>query len=325
MPYSDAELATLRNAIASLRRMDDTQRQAIADAVASGRCSPHLAPFFPLAEGHSELFHKLSSDPLLPEYGFYALFPQVHDRIYGEGKRPQVAFDGRTRGRLAIFNFEDGAGGSGLVVKPWQNGREDRIAGLAAESGAGPVQFPSLEGYLVEELLPGAFFTDLPLESLAEETFFLIGRRLGANLASLHARRICYNDTTLSDPNGRSHLFVDLRDVENESAEPDCRLIDFGVSVLLDCFPDLEFEEVYNLVRTTPEFRLLSRMGMGPQEMGQFLAQYRQRLRSVSPDEIMGRDLRIAEEGLRIVAQRTGESGTAALREGIALGYGAAP
>lgn len=322
MVYSNAELDTLRNSITNLRLHDVTYRQNLADAVASGRCPSHLAPFFPLAEGCSELFRKLARDPLLPVYGFYAFFPQLYDRIYDREERPQVTFDGRTRGRLAIFKFEDGAG---LVVKPWQNGREGAIAKLAEEGGAGPGQFPSLEGYLVEEVLPGAFFTDLPLESLADDTLFLVGRRLGTDLASLHARRICYNDTTVSDPDGRSHLFVDLQGSGVEGEEPGCRLIDFGVSVLLDGYPDLEFEEVYNLVRTMPEFRLLLRMGLGAQDLGQFLAQYRQRLKSVSAEEIMGRDLRIAEEGLRQVALRVGEAGTAALREGVASGYGAAP
>lgn len=322
MAYSNAELAPLRNAIVNLHRLDDTQRQAVADAVESGKCSPYLAPFYPLAESYPELFRKLSTDPILPDYGFYAFFPQIYTRVYHEGERPQVVFDGRTRGRLAIFKFEDGPG---LVVKPWQNGREDAIAKLAEEAGAGPVQFPSLEGFLVEELLPGAFFTDLHLESLDDELLFLVGQRLGGNLAALHARRICYNDATLSHPAGRSHLFVDLRGGQKAKTTPDCRLIDFGVSVLLDNYPDLGFEEVYNLVRTTPEFRLLSRMGLGAPDLGQFLAQYRHRLRSVSPVEIMARDLRIAEEGLRMVAPRVGAAGAAALREGIASGYGAAP
>ncbi|MYC31432.1 MAG: hypothetical protein F4X65_15315 [Chloroflexi bacterium] len=319
MAYSNAELESLRTAIVNLRRHDDTQRGTIADAVASGKCPSHLAPFYPVAESCPGLFQRLTSDPLLRRYGFYALFPQLYTRIYGEGKRPRVAFDGRTRGRLAIFRFDEEPG---IVVKPWQNGREDAIAKLAEDGGAGPQQLPSLEGYLVEKLLPGDFFTDLPLESLAGDTLFRVGQRVGAILASLHSRMICYNDTTLSDPDGRAHLFIDFQDSGKEISEPGCRLIDFGVSVLLDRFPDLEFEEVYNLVRTTPEFRLLSRMGLGPQEMGQFLAQYRHRLRAVSPEEILGRDLRIAEEGLRLVARRVGDTGTAALKEGIASGYG---
>ena len=322
MAYSNAELESLRDAIVNLRRLDDAQRRIIEDAVASGKCPSHLGPFYPLAESSPGLFHKLASDPHLPDFGLYSLFPGLYTRIYDEGARPHVAFDGRTRGRVAIFTFDDGAG---LVVKPWQNGREDLIAKLAEEGGAGPEQFPSLVGYLVEKLLPGVFFTDLPLESLAVDTLFLVGQRLGAILASLHSQMICYNDTTLSDPDGRTHLIVSLPSSGNESVEPDCRLIDFGVSVLLDHFPDLEFEEVYNLVRTTPEFRLLSRIGLGPQELGEFLAQYRQRLRAVSPEEIMGRDLRIAEEGLRLLSRRAGETGTVALREGIASGYGNVP
>ena len=172
-------------------------------------------------------------------------------------------FEGRTRGRVAILRFGDG---DGIVIKPVQSAREDVIARLAGEGFIGPSQFPSLEGFLSEEWVAGRFFTVLTEEAVCEEAMYAIGERLGSMLAELHARQIYYNDATVSDPDGRSHLIIEDKANFGGGAVPNCRLIDFGVSVLLDNFLDLEPEEVYNLVRTTPEFRLLSRMGLsGPE------------------------------------------------------------
>ena len=228
-------------------------------------------------------------------------------------------FDGRTRGRAAILRFGDGAG---IVIKPVQSGRENVIANLAGNAEVGPHQLPSLEGFLTEEWVVGRFFTQLPDEAVSEEPMYAIGERLGSMLAELHARQIYYNDATVSDPDGRSHLIVEDKADFGRTAVPNCRLIDFGVSVLLDNFPDLEPEEVYNLVRTTPEFRLLSRMGISGPEVRNFLAQYRRRLGAVSKEEILARDLRFTEEGLRQAARILGESIVAPFREGFHMGYG---
>ena len=70
----------------------------------------------------------------------------------------------------------------------------------------GPRQEESLKGFLVEEHVPGPSFTEITMESLGDSDFFAIGSRLGAMLATLHALHIYYNDATLSDPDGRSHL-----------------------------------------------------------------------------------------------------------------------
>ena len=271
--YTDGELERLRAVIAGLRTLDAGAVRETAAAVADGRCPPRLAPFWCLAENgpngadaeiNAGLFQKLADDPLLPTYSIHGLFPGAYERIYGEGQRPALAFDGRTRGRVAIFKFNDR---EGLVVKPRQSHREGTIAQIAGAAGVGPQQYLSLEGFLTEELVPGLFFTDLPQETVTEETIYRIGRDLGGMLGRLHARQVYYNDATLSDPEGRSHLIVptgyanQANAAANNAAEDGCRLIDFGVSVLLDNHPNLEPAEVYNLVRTTPEFRLFAGMG----------------------------------------------------------------
>jgi hypothetical protein len=184
------------------------------------------------------------------------------------------------------------------VVRPIQNQREDEIAHIAGELGVGPRQHPSLPGFLTEELALGRFFTNLPPEQADAEAMYQLGRILGDMLARLHANQIFYNDATLSDPSGHSHLLV--------SSDGKCRLIDFGVSLLLDRHPQMGREEVYNFARTLPMFHILSRMGIDSAELGQFLDQYQQRLAHTSKAEIMARDLRFTQEGLRLAARRMG-------------------
>ena len=325
--YEREELDKLQSTIVELRWLSEEEVRSTTAAVRQGRCPERLAAFWSLTASHGDdraefgrhLFRKLSSDPLLSSYSFYGLFPATYARIYLNGERPEIMFEGRTRGRVAILRFGDG---DGIVIKPVQSAREDVIARLAGEGFIGPSQFPSLEGFLSEEWVVGRFFTVLTEEAVFEEAMYAIGERLGLMLAELHARQIYYNDATVSDPDGRSHLIIDDKANFGGGAVPNCRLIDFGVSVLLDNFPDLGPEEVYNLVRTTPEFRLLSRMGLSGPEVRNFLAQYRRRLGSVSKEEILARDLRFTEEGLRQTAWIFGESIVAPFREGFHMGYG---
>ena len=124
------------------------------------------------------------------------------------------------------------------------------------------------------------------------------GRDLGNMMTNLHASQIYYNDTTLSDPSGRSHLLVSF------GGAP--RLIDFGVSLLLDCHPQMSREEVYNFVRTLPMFRVFAGMGIGGDELDRFLEEYRLRLARTSREEIMSRDLQFMGEGLLLAARRLG-------------------
>jgi len=318
-------LDRIRDVIARLRYVTAEESREIGQAVEAGACPPHLAPFW-LSRNSDEppgigpaLFAKLASDPLLPRYSIYGFFPELFERIYRQGQRPEVAFDGRTRGRVSLFRFQMG---DGLVVKPLQSHREGIIARLAGEVDVGPRQEEGLEGFLVEELVSGSSFTELPIDSLEDSDLFGIGNRLGTMLATLHSLHIYYNDATLSDPEGRSHLLFPQFKPGNCNSANSCRLIDFGVSVLLDNFPYLEPEEVHNLVRTTPEFRLLTRMGIAGDEMNRFLFQYRRSLQSVSEEEVLSRDLRFAEQGLQQAARIMGARITAPLWEGFQAGYG---
>jgi hypothetical protein len=253
-----------------------------------------MAPFEGLRSSEPDLYKKLRRDPMLETYSIYGFFPEVYRRIYTHSARPSMTMAGRGRGRVAMLEFED----CGLVVKPLQSRREGEIASIGAETGAGPMQYPSLRGYLTEERVAGAFFTEMAPEDVGVDSMYRTGAELGGILARLHRRRIYYNDATLSDPSGRSHLIV----------EPGggCRLVDFGVSILLDRHPLLERQEVYNLVRTLPMYRVLKRMGLKADEMDRFLEDYSVKLARTSPEEIMSQDLRFAEEGLKMAAARMG-------------------
>ena len=322
--YDDEELAKLQSAIAGLRQQDSYDLSDEREAVSEGRCPAHLAPFWPLAaggngaSGDSALFEKLSCDTLAETYSFYGFFPEIHRRLYHDGERPRITLDGRTRGPVALLHFN----GGGVAIKPLQSGRERDIACLAGDAGVGPRQLPAPDGFIVEELVSGIFFTELPPDLLKDDLLYSTGKRMGEMMAALHATQIYYNDATISDPEGRSHLLIELGDSDGDSAFAGARLIDFGVSALLDRHPALEPEEVFNIARTTPEFRILSRMGIQGADLGHFLAEYGLKLAATSKEEIMARDLRFAEEGIRQAAQRMGGHIVGPFREGFGAGYG---
>ena len=269
-----------------------------------------LAPFWGLASTNLPLFEKLGSDPFLETYSIYGFFPVVHEWIGRSDPPPAIAFSGRTRGRVAILRSGDG----GLVVKPTQSSREGEIADIAGELEVGPCQHESLPGFITEELVPGVFFTEVSPQEGNSEAMYRRGRELGNILACLHGNQIYYNDSTLSDPMGRSHLIV--------SDGGPGRLIDFGVSLLLDRHPQISREEVYNFVRTLPMFRLVAGMGVEGEQLNGFLDEYRLRLARTSKEEIMSRDIRFMEEGLMMAARRLGSQIIDPFRLGLFEVYG---
>ena len=200
-----------------------------------------------------------------------------------------------------------------IVIKPFQNTREDEIAAIAAQVNVGPAQFPSLPGYLTERFAGGVFFTDLPPERRDDATMQAVGLALGGMLRRLHGAGVYYNDATLADPEGRSHLIVD--DANG------CALIDFGVSLLVSRHPDYTREEVHNFVRTLPMYRIMAGMAGNRAEMDDFLAQYARQMAQATPEDIMARDLKFAQQGLSIAARRMGEDIIAPIRDGFIEGY----
>ena len=173
-------------------------------------------PLWPVAAQDSELFQRLTRDALVESHSIYGFFPQAYELVYGQQQPANISFDGRSRGRVAILRGETGS----LVIKPMQSRREDEIAAIAGALGVGPRQFPSLPGFLTEEFIEGQFFTELTAQQARPDSMQRVGRSLGSMLGQLHQNQIYYNDATLSDPGGRSHLLVGH---DGDCCMPSCR------------------------------------------------------------------------------------------------------
>ena len=322
-------MATIRAAIARLPRLAPEEAAARNEAVAAGRCPLRLWPLWPIAGADAGLWRLLAEDEKIAEFSVYGLFPAAYEIVYGGHCAAGLAtarYDGRTRGRVAIIsrrrkggdddNYGDDYGDddAGVVIKPAQSRREPEIAAIAGRLKIGPRQRATLAGFISEEFVPGVFLTELPPESATPARMRAIGRAVAAVLRGLHAAGICYNDATISDPEGRAHIIV----------RPDggIRLIDFGVALLLDDHPaGPTFEDAYNAARTDPSFRLLRRLtNPDADTLGQLVSDYGRRLAGRSAAEIQARDWNIADQGASFLAGRYGAAAGAALRDGLAAG-----
>ena len=284
-------------------------------AVRNGRCPERLWPLWPLAHQGGQLWELLKADPRIAQFSVYGLFPGSYDLVYGsDAVEVAIRYDGRTRGRVAIISGRVRGGAVCVVVKPCQSPGEAGIAEIAGQLEWGPRQLPSIEGFLTEEFVSGPFLTDLSPEEATADRMHGIGRELGTALSGLHAAGVCYNDATVSDPDGRSHTILSTSGI---------RLIDFGVALLLRDHPaNLTFHDAGNAARTDPMFRLFRRMASGPDPdaLGRFVNDYGRRLAHQSIEEIQSRDWRIAEEGTSVIAGMYGSLAADALRAGISAG-----
>lgn len=278
--------------------------------MARGDCPQRLWPLWPLAEADGALWRLLIEDGLIERFSVYGMFPAAYGMVYGpDAPAAAIRYDGRTRGRVAIII----SGSTGVVIKPRQSSREGEIAAIAGELGVGPRQLPGIDGFISEEFVDGRFLTDLTIAQATEDRMLSVGAALADAIARLHSAGVCYNDATVSDPDGRSHIIL----------RPDgaIRLIDFGVALLLGNHPEaLTFEDAWNAARTDPMFRLFRQMtgGYDGESLGRFVADYGRRLAGQTAAEIQSRDWRIAEEGAAIIEARYGPAAADALREGFA-------
>ena len=279
-------------------------------AVFAAQCPERLWPLWPLARVDPDLWELLLSDDRIEQFSVYGLFPATYEMVYGpESEAASVRYDGRSRGRVAIIAHE----GSTVVIKPCQSSREAKIAEIAGSLGVGPRQHLTIDGFISEEFVDGRFLTDLPPDEATADTMRAISTALASALSRLHSAGVCYNDATISDPEGRSHIIV--------RADGEIRLIDFGVSLLFDNHPEgLTFEDAWSAARTDPMFRLFRQMTGGGDDdaLGRFVADYGRRLAGQTVEQIQERDWRIAEEGAAILATRLGPVAADALREGLA-------
>jgi tRNA A-37 threonylcarbamoyl transferase component Bud32 len=309
LDYTPDEVAVIRRAIAP---PPPKPPEEVIEAMrpAAGMPMPeHMPPFWKLSDLEMPLFMRLTADPVVKALSRYAFFPEVYGALKSGHDVPILELSGLAREMVATVRFHEWS----VVIKPLQNSREDQIARTAGEIDVGPVQLESLPGYLTEEFVPGRFFTDLPKDWLTDDFLSTIGSNLGAVMRRLHQAEIYYNDVTFSDPRGRSHLLV-----EDDGT---CRLIDFGISVLLDRHPALEREEVHNFVRTLPMYRVFRGMAEDESHIDQFLEEYAKKLAGASKLEITSRDLVFAREGLNMAAKRMGERIIEPVKKGFTAAY----
>ena len=323
--YDDDQLATIRKVIAGLPALTPEDIAARDSAVAEGRCTVNLWPLWPVAQEDAALWDALAGDRHISTHSVYGFFPAAYDLVYGDDDLPaEIRYDGRTRDRVAIVSGRRAGAPVSVVVKPCQSRREAEIARIAGELEIGPRQLPTIDGFISEGYVAGTFLTELTPEQATPEQMRGIGAMLREALGRLHAASVCYNDATIADPEGRSHIII-RRDAVNDSKSDGAggiRLIDFGVALLLRDHPqNLSFEDAYNAARTDPMFRLFRQMTGDTNQtaLGRFVSDYGSRLARQSVSEIQSRDWQIAKEGAAIIATRFGPAAAAAVREGLGI------
>ncbi|MXZ92685.1 MAG: hypothetical protein F4W95_07575 [Chloroflexi bacterium] len=304
------QLAAIREVIAGLPDLTPESIRERDAAVFAAQCPERLWPLWPLAQSDHALWNHLLNDERIERFSVYGLFPAAYPLVYGAdgNDTATIRYDGRTRGRVAIISNES----TTVVIKPCQSRREAEIAALAGQLNVGPAQLPTIPGFISEEFVDGPFLTDLTPEQATPERMRAVGQGLSDAMTRLHAAGVCYNDATISDPDGRSHIII--------RPDGEIRLIDFGVALLLDDHPDsLTFEDAWNAARTDPMFRLFRQMtgGGGDDALPRFVADYGRRLAGQTVEQIQSRDWRIAEEGAAIIATRFGPAAADAIRQGL--------
>ena len=306
--YTDSELGAIQRAIAPPPPPPPAEIMAVI-----GTQPPEwMKPFWKLSDLARDLFLRVSEDPWVVALAQYAFFPPVLRWRAQDQPIPELRFTGRTRGPVAVLRSRNEPR-EAIAIKPFQNSREDEIARIAAEAMAGPAQLPSLPGYLTESFAEGVFFTELPPERRDAATMRAAGLALGGMLRRLHDAGVYYNDASLADPEGRSHLIV--------SSDDGFTLIDFGVSLLLDRHPEYSREEVRNFARTLPMYRVFAGMADSREAMDDFLREYGRRMAQASREEILARDLKFTQQGLSIAARRLGKDIIPPLRDGFLESY----
>ena len=303
--YSETDIAAIRRAVAPPPPPAPPEVTGAADVPTP----EYMLAFWKLADLAPELYRRLAADPWVEALSLYAFFPPVLDWRAQDRPIPELRMTGRTRGPVGVLRSQ----GEAVAIKPFQNSREDEIARIAASAGAGPEQLLSLPGYLTERFAEGVFFTDLPPERRDAVTMRAAGLSLGGMLRRLHDAGVYYNDASLADPEGRSHLIV--------SGGGGFTLIDFGVSLLLDRHPEYSREEVHNFTRTLPMYRVFAGMADSRAEMDDFLREYGRQMAQASRGEIMARDLKFVQQGLSIAARRMGQDIIPPLRDGFLEAY----
>ena len=292
--YTKQEVNEVQDLLSSKRKLSEPEIRILQEQFAGKQIPQFMLPFLGLFATNPDLYEKISGDRRVEKYSLFGFFPESFDIVYGNEKSPEISFEGRNRGIVAIIKHP----AKNIVIKPMQNSRENEVAGIAAELEVGPRQYRTLDGFLTEQFVEGDLFSRLTEEKKSRDSVYLIGRRLGEILKKLHSKGIYYNDAILTDDSGRSHLIVP----ETMHAI----LFDYGVAIKLDKHPNLSDEEVFNYARTFPVENMFLSLTPTKEKIDALVQNYRPKIKRLTKEQIMGRDLDFVDEGLGFAGIRLG-------------------
>lgn len=244
----------------------------------------HLVPFFSFAKDEKGLFEKIASDPRSERFSYLMFFPVLENHLdYDMRQISFEMFDTRTRGWAAKLNVE----GRDVIIKPIQSIDEPYVAGYAGANNAGPLQYPTLGGFITEEFMAGDLFNRIS-QGMNEELASFVGQRVGTMLGTLHKGRIMFNDVIFADDFGGCHLMV---------RKNDARMLDFGVSLDLSKFPTITDEQIKRYMLTLP---LVGGMmqGLGEDALHEQIQHFRNQVSGADVKALLSRDMDFVSEGL---------------------------
>lgn len=241
-----------------------------------------------------EMLGKLGHDTNVRTYSMVVMFPEIYERVYKRGEKPDVSTLGiRQREKGLKVTFSDAA----YVVKTLENEHEPKVARIAGEIGIGPKQFDSVKHYLTEEFIDGPLIAKLESARATPDFMENLGRQVAEAVRNAHSHNIVINDQLLRDDFGKSHTVV--------TAEGKIRFIDFGASVDVSEYPDLTDTQAYALMRTDA-FAAFTLVGMEGKKLLEKIARYREDLLQTFPtkeDLMKGRDYQLLHEGIGFLSQ----------------------
>jgi tRNA A-37 threonylcarbamoyl transferase component Bud32 len=255
---------------------------------------------------------KLRNDEIFQNYGAFSFFPESYDLLRGKEGNITAEPCGETRGRGIIIHSSK----KDIVIKPIQialtstdaaSADEIEIAKFAGKIEFGPVQYNTLKGFLSEEYLKGEFILSSKVSSSAED-FYNYGLQFGKGLSKMHQNEYFYNDTTIADDMGKSHVIITDKGV---------RLIDFGVAINLKNHPHYSYEQAANFGRTLPGASMFTAMNPSPEAVMDFVSHYQNIMKQISKDEILKRDLQFLAQGLDFYEMRKNVSVSNSFKEGF--------
>ena len=250
--YDPREIGIIRDAIDGKISLTDEETKKISEEIAPevikhGQLGPLIATY----HVDRELYNKLWSDANIKGYTHMIFLPGIFELLYDTGlfdarpKHSVACLSDAKRGKILVVE----SSGKKLVAKSEKNSLEQKISVVGEQAGLGPKQIATSRGYVVEEFVEGARFSDISLQEPEDEkekyifekpelymkhsmkknsynNLFLYGRKIGAFLKEVHKSEILFNNSLLTDIDQNSHAFINSA-VLNE----DIRIIDFGNAI----------------------------------------------------------------------------------------------